>query len=107
MKSKEIIKLGKVETVFEIPFDFKWTFGTPLEDIKSDIEKLEGLGVTHIDIDSTIYYDCSHVTITAEQVRIETDEEFQKRIDTALRKEEVTKQIELGQLKILKEKYEK
>ena len=60
----------------QIEFDFDWTCNVSIEQLKKDIEKLEQLGATHVDIDSG-----DSIEIEAYNERYETDEEFKMRIE--------------------------
>ena len=66
---------------FRVNFDFSWTYGVELKKLKSDIEELEKLGVTEIEIEAEDNWGSPSVTIVALAERLETDEEAKKRID--------------------------
>jgi hypothetical protein len=51
-----------------------------LSKIKKDIEELEKLGVTHLDIDTYESYGCVSIEIEAINERLETNLEVAKRI---------------------------
>ena len=90
---------------FKVDFDFNWTYGVELSKIKEDINELEKLGVTDIEIESVTDYDCSSVNIQAFISRLETDEECGLRINKEkIRKEEIEKR-ELAYFEELKLKY--
>lgn len=90
---------------FKVDFNFNWTYGVELSKIKEDINELEKLGVTDIEIESVDDYDGSSVNIQAFIDRLETDEECGLRINKEkIRKEEIEKR-ELEQFEKLKLKY--
>lgn len=105
--------MEKREISIKVPYYLEWLDGITLEDLKKDIEELEKLGVNYIDT----YYggDCV-IEMEAYIKRLETDEEFKKRMDEEairaenkrLKKEmqvEMTKKRELKMLQELKAKY--
>ena len=65
----------------QIPVDYNldWNFSVDLNKIKNDILELEKLGATHIEITSSVSYDCAEIEIQAFVERQETEEEYQKR----------------------------
>ena len=83
---------------------FFFTF-CAISDIKHDIEELEKRGATHITIDHGIYYESSYVTIEPICRRLETDEEYAKRLKNqeSLNKQRIER--ELKQLNELRLKY--
>ena len=85
-----------------------WYGGGSIEEIKRDIEKLESLGATHIEIDAdSDGYGGAYVSITAKSCRLETEEEVEIRVKKENEQAEKRKAYELAQLALLKEKYEK
>jgi hypothetical protein len=68
-------------------------------------EELEKLGATHIEIEPYQEYDCAYVHIEPYCRRLETDDEFNERINLKKRREEHQKIIDLEQLEKLKSKY--
>lgn len=97
--------MEKQERDFKIEYSLDWTYGIEISQIKKDIEELEKLGATHIDIEHGVSYECSYVEIDAICRRIETDEEFEKRKKEVEARKERNKQRELEQLAKLKLKY--
>lgn len=96
-KQKKDIKLN-------YPLD--WTYGVLIEKLKKDIEEIEKLGATHVNIEPDIRYDCPYVEIDVICRRIETDEEFEQRKKEVEARQEQYRQQELKQLAELKAKYE-
>jgi len=97
--------MEKQEQDFKLNYSLDWTCGVSIEQLKKDIEELEKLGATHINIEHGISYDCSYVEIDAICRRIETDEEFEQRKKEVEARQEQYRQRELKQLAELKEKY--
>ncbi len=89
---------------FTVKFDFDWTYDNEISKIKSDLEALEKLGATHINIESNISYDVAYTEIEAYCERIETDEEFKDRVDFLKNREEEQRQREIEQFNRLKSK---
>jgi len=75
-----------------------------IEEIRSIIDDAEKKGATHIDL-SVDKYDTGNVTFNFSQNRLETDEEFEKRVIAMNRQKQLTDKIELEMFKKLKEKY--
>lgn len=92
---------------FKVDYVLDWGHGVSLEQLEEDIKLMKDLGVTQINIDSGISYDCPYVTIEPVQSRIETDEEHKKRVGEIQYRNEETKRRDLEQLARLREKYEK
>lgn len=95
MEKKEIEK--------EISYYLDWDSSVSLTQVKKDIEELEKLGATHINIEQG---DFSYVTIEAIERRLETDEEFNQRKEEQELRQLAQKQEELKILAELKAKYE-
>lgn len=100
MEEKEI-------RMFEVPFNFNWTYGIELKKLKEDLDVLEKLGVTEIDIEAEEYYRSASVIIKAFTNRLETDEEFNSRINKENARLKIIEQQELAQLERLNKKYKK
>ena len=91
----------------QIPFDFNhWTYGVEIKQLKKDLESLDKLGVTHVDIVAEENWGGASVFIQAYLERLETKEEFKERVDRQKRYDEDQKRKELDQLEKLKAKYE-
>lgn len=103
----KLIKTGMEKQViaFKINFLLDWTYGIDISKIRADLDAVEKLGATRIDIEHGVDYDSSYVDIDAIAERIETDEEYELRINNANKRNEETKQIELSLLETLKAKY--
>ena len=84
--------MEKQEQDFEINYSLDWTDDVSIEQLKKDIEELEKLGATHVNIEPFISYDCAYVEINAICRRIETDEEFEQRKKEAEARQEHNRQ---------------
>ena len=76
-----------------------------ISDIELYFEEIKNLGFTHIIIDFDDGYD--EVCFTPYKERLETDEEYEKRMKNDAYFEETVRITELKELERLKEKYEK
>lgn len=89
-----------------IPFEFEeWRYGLSIEKMKADIAELERLGATHVDIDSSVSYDCAILEISAYCEREETLEEIAQREEYLRQRQEAQRQDEIRTLEKLKAKY--
>jgi len=91
---------------FNIDYPLDWTYGIEIKKIREDLDAIEKLGATHVEIEHGSNYDCSYVEIDAYAERIETDEEFNVRVAEDNRRREENRRKELEQLEKLKLKYE-
>ena len=92
---------------FEVPFIFDhWTYGVEIKKLKEDLETLEGLGVTHVDIEAEDNYGCAYIYIKAIQERVETKKEFEERVGKLKEYEEAQERRELEVYNKLKAKYD-
>ena len=89
----------------EVYYNLNWTYGVPLSQIKKDIEELEKLGVTYIEIETYDNYGFASITITPFQEKEETDEEYKLRLEKEKEQKEYIKTRELEQLAVLSKKY--
>ena len=65
---------------FEVNYGLNWLDGVEISKIKADIEELEKLGATYVEIDIAYSYGDTYIEIIATSKRLETDEECQLRI---------------------------
>lgn len=79
--------------------------GIEISQIRKDLDELEKLGATHVEIEASVYYDSGRLEINAISERIETDEEFEQRKKEIEFRQEQIRQNELKQLELLKTKY--
>ncbi len=97
--------MEKQEKDFKIPYPLNWTYGIQISKLRADLDEVEKLGATHIEIEHGESYGCSYVNIDAISRRIETDEEFNERANKALQLQEEHKLRELQELERLRTKY--
>ena len=97
--------MEKQERRFKVDFDFNWTHGVEIKKLKDDLDTLEKLGVTEIEIEAEYNYGSASVTIEAFINRLETDEECNARITKENQRQEDIKRRELAELEKLKSKY--
>ena len=90
---------------FKVDFDFNWTYGVEIKKLKEDLDTLEKLGVTEVEIEAEDNWGSPFVTIEAYINRIETDDECKARIDKENQRQEEIKRRDLEQLEKLKSKY--
>lgn len=91
---------------FKVNFDFDWTYGVEIKKLKEDLETLEKLGVTEIEIEAEDNWGSPSVTIEAFAERLETDDEFKERIRMKEQTKKSFEQMELEEYKRLKAKYD-
>ena len=91
---------------FKVNFYFDWTYGVEIKKLKEDLETLEKLGVTEIEIEAEDNWGSPSVTIEAFAERLETDEEFKERLDKEKKIKEHIVLTELQEYKRLKSKYD-
>jgi len=91
---------------FKVNFDFDWTYGVEIKKLKEDLETLEKLGVTEIEIEAEYNWGSPSVKIEAFTKRLETDEEFKERLDKEKKIKEHLVLTELQELERLKAKYD-
>ena len=100
--------MKKIERDFRIGFSFiDWEYRVEISKLKSDIEELEKLGATHVDIDTETDYDTPILSINAYSRREETDIEYETRINEEQKVKDSFEKKELEYLEKLKAKYEK
>ena len=82
-----------------------WEYEVPLSLIKEDIEELEKLGVTHLNIEIETHYEDSEIVITPLKQREETELEMKARIEKEQNEVSVEKQRAIEQIEALKQKF--
>lgn len=97
--------MEKIKKDFEIYYDLDWQGETSLDRIKQDVSAIEALGATHINIDHGIDFDSSYIRITVLNSRVETDEEFEKRVLEIRTKTKEIKKRDMEYFQKIKEKY--
>ena len=83
---------------FKVDFHFDWTYGVEIKKLREDLDALEELGVTTVEIEAEESYGSASVIIEAFINRMETDEECKVRIDAENKRQEELKQRELQEL---------
>ena len=91
--------------VFEVDYSLDWEYSVEISKIRADLDAIEALGATHVEINSSTRYDCDYVTIKPVSEHLETDEEFEQRKKEIEFRQEQIRQNELEQLELLKTKY--
>lgn len=92
---------------FKVDYSLEWMGVIEIIKIRQDLDEIEKLGATHVEIASDIEYDSPYTIIEAVSERIETDEECLERVQMRNQREEEIQQRELDQLEKLKLKYNK
>jgi hypothetical protein len=92
---------------FKVDFDFDWTYGVEIKKLREDLDALEKLGVTEIEIEPEEIWGSASVNIKAYIDRLETDEELAERIKKEYERQKIVEARELKTLNELKAKYEK
>ena len=90
---------------FKVDYSLDWEYGVEISKLRADLDAIEALGATHVEIESNINYDCSYVTIEPVSEHLETDEEFKERVEEVEKMQSEIKRRELEQLEKLKSKY--
>lgn len=74
--------MEKLIREFQVEYSLHWVYEVTISQIKKDIEELEKLGATHVEIDIKYdHYDKPNIEIKAISNRLETDEEYQQRVN--------------------------
>lgn len=85
-----------------------WSYSVTIEKMKDDLERLEELGATSIEISIDYGYDDDpSLSIQASRQRLETDDEYNRRIKIEEERLEEAKKRDLAQLEYLQKKYKK
>ena len=90
---------------FKVNYSLDWDYGVEISKLRADLDAIEALGATHVEIESGISYDCAYVTIESVSEHLETDEEFKTRVEEVEKRQSEIKRRELEQLEKLKSKY--
>lgn len=91
-----------------VSYYLDWVHGDKsISEIRKDLDELEKLGVTNIEITKERDWDGGFdIEINPFRERLETDQEYSERLTKEELERERNKQYELRQLEILKSKYE-
>lgn len=91
---------------FELDYYLSWTYGIEISRLREDLDALEKLGATSIDIESYSDYGSPSVSIKAIARRMETDKECLERTNKEADARKKAEEFELRQFNALKLKYE-
>lgn len=86
---------------------FNWSYGTSIDQIREDLDTLEELGATPVDIEIEDNYGSATIEYSATILREETDAEVMDRQIKQNIANAEQERFERQRLKELKEKYEK
>lgn len=89
-----------------VQFGLKWTRGVSIEFLRSELNRLEKLGATKINIECQEMYGVTGVIVAAYKEREETEEECVERLEQEKWEYEQQRKKDLKMLKALKEKCE-
>ena len=99
--------MEKQKREFKIDYTLDWKYGVEISKIRQDLDAIEKLGATNVLIESGMSYDVPYTTIEAISDRIETDSEYEERIQLEEKRQEEIRRRDLEQLEKLKSKYNK
>lgn len=71
---------NKITKRSPVDFYFNWGFRMSIAKLREDLDELEELGATHVDIETEISFGDPELKIQAIHERLETDEEYTKRL---------------------------
>ncbi len=97
--------MEKQKRLFRSGHILEWINLVSIKQLKKDIDDIEKLGATHIDISCGISYEAPFVTIEAVCERYETEEEIESRIKAAERLKDLAKEQDLKRFEEIKNKY--
>lgn len=97
--------MKKIMKRSQIDFYISWAHGIEISKIRKDLDALEALGATHVNIEVNSYYDSHSISIEAFEERLETDEEFTLRMAQIAERDNLIKERELAELERLQAKY--
>ena len=90
---------------FPVDYQFRWGDETPISEIRKDLDTLEKLGATEIDVYASYMDDYPVARTEAFSSRLETDEEYNVRIALEKTRLEEVKRKELAEMYRIKEYY--
>ena len=90
---------------FKVYYSLDWEHRVEISKLRADLDAIEALGATHVEIECSLSYECTYVTIKPISERLETDEEFKARVEEVEKRQSEIKRRELEQLEELKSKY--
>ena len=86
----------------KIDYSLNWAYSVEISQMRKDLDAIEKLGATHVEIDSAIIYDDSFEAVSE---HLETDEEYKSRMLEREKKANEVKKAELEQFERIKSKY--
>lgn len=95
----------KINKVIDTGYSFDWECATSISKIREDIDEMEKLGITHINIELSEYYGNPYLSMKAEIHRLETDEEYEERTMCESYKLKANEARELAEYERLKKKF--
>ncbi len=97
--------MKKEKRRFEVDFNFEWTYGVEISKIRNDLDQLEKLGATEIEIETEQEWDFASISIKAFYNRIETDDEFNARVHEFKKRQDEQKRQDIELIERLKLKH--
>lgn len=91
---------------FKIDYELDWSYSVEIQKIRKDLDALELLGATHVDIVPDLEYDCPVLSIQAYVEREETEDDIRERLALQEKQQALVEAKERQQLMMLKLKYE-
>lgn len=99
--------MEKVKRTFKVDYVLDWEYGVEISKLRKDLDIIEKLGATYVEINSSVYYDCVYINVEAWSERIETDKEQKERLNQEQKRLDNIMHRELEQLNKLQKKYGK
>jgi hypothetical protein len=90
---------------FEIDYQLDWTGCFEISQLRNDLDIIEKLGATHVNISARGDGDYSYMEVLAINEREETNEEFALRLEIKQKKEAEIQRRELAELQRIRLKY--
>jgi len=90
---------------FKVDYTLDWGYGVAISKIREDLDVIEKLGATHVDIDVGKAYGDSFLEIKVYSERMETDEECLEREEKQKKWQDEIKRHDLELLEELQKRY--
>lgn len=100
-------KSQRVKRNFKVNYNLDWDYSVELSKLREDLDALEKLGATHVNIEASESYGSAYLEIEAFANRMETEEEYKERLAKTKDREDRVKARDLAQLKKLQDMYKK
>ena len=65
---------------FEVNYPLSWEYDNTIDSIRKDLDEMEKLGVTHVNIEADVCYDSATILFTPLCERMENDADFALRM---------------------------